>query len=170
MESRAGEGTTLEIFLPARGEAAAAHLSNAAAPQDTTADFETILVIDDEDVVRSTAENALRRLGYNVITAADGSRGVELLRELGQSIRLVLLDLTMPGVSSEETIREIRKIRPDVPVVLSSGYSEAYALRGFEDQMLAGFLQKPYTGRTLALRVREAIGRAESSQPVRRFA
>jgi two-component system, cell cycle sensor histidine kinase and response regulator CckA len=160
--SRAGEGTTLQVFLPAIGDAAAAHLPHVADLQDTTADIETILVIDDEEVVRSTADSALRRLGYNVITAADGSRGVELLREQGQSIRLVLLDLSMPEVSGEETMREIRKIRPDVPVVLSSGYSEAYALRGFQDQMLAGFLQKPYTGRALALRVREAIGRAES--------
>jgi two-component system, cell cycle sensor histidine kinase and response regulator CckA len=130
--------------------------------QDTTSNSETILVIDDEEIVRSTADSALRRLGYNVITAADGSRGVALLREHGQSIRLVLLDLSMPGVSGEETMREIRKIRPDIPVVLSSGYSEDYALRGFKDQMLAGFLEKPYTGRTLAFRVREAIGRAES--------
>jgi PAS domain S-box-containing protein len=162
VDSRAGEGTTLQVFLPVKGDAAAAHLPPVAELRDTMADVETILVIDDEEIVRSTADNALRRLGYNVITAADGSRGVELLREHGQSIRLVLLDLSMPGVSGEETMREIRKIRPDVPVVLSSGYSEAYALRGFEDQMLAGFLQKPYTGRTLALRVREAIGRAES--------
>jgi PAS domain S-box-containing protein len=163
VDSQAGEGTTLRVFLPASGEAAAAAHSPRMAPaQDTMAEAETILVIDDEEIVRSTADSALRRLGYNVITAADGSRGVELLREQGQSIRLVLLDLSMPGVSGEETMREIRKIRPDVPVVLSSGYSEAYALRRFEDQQLAGFLQKPYTGRTLALRVREAIGRAES--------
>jgi CheY-like chemotaxis protein len=162
VDSRAGEGTTLQVFLPTSGDAAAAPLPLVPEQQETMADSETILVIDDEEIVRSTADTALRRLGYNVITAADGSRGVELLREHCQSIRLVLLDLSMPGVSGEETMREIRKIRPDVPVVLSSGYSEAYALRGFEDQMLAGFLQKPYTGRTLALRVREAIGRAES--------
>ena len=162
VDSRAGEGTTLRVFLPAGGEAAAAHAPCVTEPRDTTAETETILVIDDEEIVRSTADSALRRLGYNVITAADGARGVELLRKQGQSIRLVLLDLSMPEVSGEETMREIRKIRPDVPVVLSSGYSEAYALRHFEDQQLAGFLQKPYTGRTLALKVREAIGRAES--------
>jgi PAS domain S-box-containing protein len=162
VDSRAGEGTTLLVFLPVSGEAGGAHLPPQAAELQDTADIETILVIDDEEIVRSTADNALRRLGYNVITAADGSRGVELLRERGKSIRLVLLDLSMPGVSGKDTMREIRKIRPDVPVVLSSGYSEDDALRGFEDQMLAGFLQKPYTGRTLAFRVREAIGRAES--------
>jgi CheY-like chemotaxis protein len=64
-------------------------------------------------------------------------------------------------MSGEETMAQIRNIRPDVPVLLSSGYSEAAALRRFEGQQLAGFLQKPYTGRTLALRVRQAIGRAE---------
>ncbi len=162
VDSRAGEGTTFQVFLPASGDAAAAQLPRTAELQDTTSDIETILVIDDEEVVRSTAIGTLRRLGYNVITAPDGASGVELLRANSQSIRLVLLDLSMPGLSGKETMREIRKIRPDVPVVLSSGYSEADALPHFEDQQLAGFLQKPYTGRALALRVREAIGRAES--------
>jgi two-component system cell cycle sensor histidine kinase/response regulator CckA len=64
----------------------------------TTADSETIRVIDDEEIVRSIAQTALRRLGYNVITAADGTRGLELLRAQIQSIRLVLLDLSMPGM------------------------------------------------------------------------
>jgi CheY-like chemotaxis protein len=104
--------------------------------RDTAADTQTILVIDDEEVVRSTVAAALRRLGYNIITAPDGTYGVELLRAQGESIRLVLLDLTMPGLGGVETMREIRKIRPDVPVVLSSGYSEGDALRHFEDQQL----------------------------------
>jgi CheY-like chemotaxis protein len=65
--------------------------------RDTTTDNETILVIDDEEIVRSTADSALRRLGYNVITASDCARGVELFRAQSQSIRLVLLDLSMPG-------------------------------------------------------------------------
>jgi CheY-like chemotaxis protein len=65
-------------------------------------------------------------------TGADGARGVELLRAHGQSIRLVLLDLSMPWASGEETMREIRKIRPDLPVVLSSGYSEGSTLRRFD--------------------------------------
>jgi DNA-binding NtrC family response regulator len=131
-----------------------------AALRDETADTETILVIDDEEIVRTTADTALRRLGYNVITAPDGARGLELLRSQSESIRLVLLDLSMSGLTGEDTMREIRKIRPGVPVLLSSGYSEADALSGFDDQQIAGFLQKPYTGRRLALRVREAIGRA----------
>jgi CheY-like chemotaxis protein len=162
VDSRTGEGTSFRIFLPASGEAAADELPKLAAPRDTSAETGTILVIDDEEIVRSTAETALRRLGYNVITAPDGTRGVELLRAQDQSIRLILLDLSMPGLSGEETLREIRKLRLDVPVVLSSGYNEADVLRRFEDHQLAGFLQKPYSGRTLALRVREAIGRAES--------
>jgi PAS domain S-box-containing protein len=161
VDSRVGEGTTFRVFLPAGKDAAAARLPRMVEPRDTVPDTETILVIDDEEIVRSTAQTALRRLGYSVITAPDGAAGVVLFRAQSQSIRLVLLDLSMPGMSGEETMREIRKIRPDVSVVLSSGYNEADALRRFEGQHLSGFLQKPYSGRTLALRVREAIGRAE---------
>jgi CheY-like chemotaxis protein len=162
VDSRVGEGTTFRVFLPANGDAIAAQLPRMAELPDPMAYSETILVIDDEEIVRSTANTALRRLGYDVITAPDGARGVEWLREQSQSIRLVLLDLSMPEASGKETLREIRKVRPDVPAVLSSGYSEAYALRGFEDQHVGGFLQKPYTGRTLVLKVREAVWRAES--------
>jgi PAS domain S-box-containing protein len=161
VDSRIGEGSTFRVFLPANAEAAAAHLPHLTElPNEASSD--AILVIDDEEIVRTTAEKALRRLGYTVATAPDGAQGVKMLRSMGQSVRLVLLDLSMPGMSGEETMTEIRKLRPDVPVVLSSGYGEADALRRFEHHDLAGFLQKPYSGRTLASRVREAIGRAES--------
>jgi CheY-like chemotaxis protein len=133
--------------------------------QNDPAMDQTILVNDDEEIVRSTADSALRRLGYNVVTVPDGAEGVKAIASLQESIALVLLDLSMPGMSSSgETLDQIRKISQDVPVVLSSGYGEADVLRRFENQKVAGFLQKPYTGRTLASRVREAIGRRERQQ------
>jgi CheY-like chemotaxis protein len=110
-----------------------------------------------------TAEHALRRLGYDVVTACDGAQALELFRSRNDTIRLVLLDLSMPVMDGKAALREIRKIRPDVPVVLSSGYSPAEAMRRFGAQESAGFLQKPYSGRMLAMRVRTAIGRAASS-------
>jgi PAS domain S-box-containing protein len=157
--SRPGDGTNFQVFFPANA-------ASAPEPRPTESQNEragTILVIDDEEIVRSTAQSALTRLGYEVITAATGAEGLEVLRSHDHTIRLVLLDLSMPGMSGEQTMREVRKIRPDVPVVLSSGFNEAEALRGFESQRLAGFLQKPYTGRTLAMRVRAAIGRGVTS-------
>jgi PAS domain S-box-containing protein len=161
VSSRVAEGTRFRILFPAN----AAALEESIAPKLQAADARsgTILVIDDEEIVRSTANAALRWQGYDVITASDGTKGLEELRAHRTAIRLVLLDLTMPGMSSEETMREIRKIAPDVPVLLSSGYSEAEALRRLEKHSLAGFLQKPYTGRQLAMRVRAAIGHAASS-------
>ncbi len=121
-----------------------------------------VLVIDDERVVREMARLALERFGYRVVVAADGRAGLDRLRETPE-ISLVLLDLTMPVMSGEETLREIKQLRPDLPIVLSSGYTEAEALRRFEGMGLAGFLQKPYTAERLAQKVNLA-GRASAQQ------
>jgi CheY-like chemotaxis protein len=114
------------------------------------------MVVDDEEVVRSTARAALETLGFGVITASDGHEAVEVFRAMSGSISLVLLDMTMPGISGEETLRQLRRIRSDVRVILSSGFSEMEARRRFDGYRLAGFLQKPYTVGTLRARIEMA--------------
>jgi len=161
IESRPGEGATFTVLFPA-GAAAAQPMPDVPY-QAANPSGGTILVVDDEEVVRLNAEHTLRRLGYDVVTASDGAQGVEVLRSLNDKIRLVLLDLSMPVMGGEAALREIRKIRPEVPVLLSSGFGPAEAMRRFGRQEATGFLQKPYTGRTLAVRVRAAIGRAAGS-------
>jgi len=150
------------VLFPASAAAAAQHTADLPY-QAANLSGGTVLVVDDEEVVRLTAEHTLRRLGYDVVTASDGAQGLEVLRSLNDTIRLVLLDLSMPVMGGETALREIRKIRPDVPVVLSSGFGPTEAMRRFGMQEAAGFLQKPYSGRTLAVRVRAAIGRAAGS-------
>jgi len=120
VHSAVGEGTTFRVLLPCSAAAGAAHKAEPPEIQAATAGAGTILVIDDEEVVRSAASDWLRRLGYDVVTASDGTQGLELYRSLNQRIRLVVLDLSMPGISGEETFRELQKIRPDVSVMLSS--------------------------------------------------
>jgi two-component system cell cycle sensor histidine kinase/response regulator CckA len=116
----------------------------------------TVLVIDDEEIVRRTAQATLERYGYKVLVASDGREALESLSE-NPDIGLVLLDLTMPLMSGVEALREMRRLRPDLPVILSSGYNEVEAMRRFEGQGLAGFVQKPYTAERLVKKVKAAL-------------
>jgi two-component system cell cycle sensor histidine kinase/response regulator CckA len=117
----------------------------------------TILVVDDEDIVRSMAKRVLERNGYTVILAEDGKAAVEALGQRKSDICLVLLDMTMPVMNGHEAFRHIRMISPDVRVVLSSGYNEMEAIRRFTNKGLAGFIQKPYTSVELARKVKTVL-------------
>ncbi len=152
VETAPGRGSRFIILLAAgRGTAPTA---GTVQPQDYRGSG-VVLVIDDESVVRQMARLALERFGYRVMVAADGRAGLDRLRETPE-ISLVLLDLTMPVMSGEQALREIKQLRPELPVVLSSGYTEAEALRRFEGMGLAGFLQKPYTAERLAEKIKFA--------------
>jgi PAS domain S-box-containing protein len=117
----------------------------------------TILVADDEEIVRTVAQMALERYGYHVLTADDGEETVRVFRENACDISAVLLDLTMPKVGGEEAFRRIREIRADVPVLLSSGYDEQESTDQFAGQGLAGFVQKPYRPQELIQRLRAVL-------------
>lgn len=150
-----GEGTTFKIFFPAASGPARA----ARAPADMAelAGSGTVLVIDDEEVVRKAARLSLTRFGYQVLSAVSAGDGLELFRNSAEEIGLVLLDMTLPDMTGEEVLRRLRAMQPLVRVLLSSGFSEAEALERFRDKGLGGFLQKPYTSRALAAKVKELI-------------
>jgi CheY-like chemotaxis protein len=116
-----------------------------------------VLVIDDEEVVRNTARATLTRYGYRVLLANNGREGVELFGQHAPEISLVLLDMMMPVMGGEEALEFIREIRPDIPVIASSGYSELTAKERFAGRSVSGFLQKPYSAQTLANRVKEVL-------------
>jgi CheY-like chemotaxis protein len=105
----------------------------------------TILVVEDEPVVRAVAQALLSRSGYTVLAASDGASALNVLRDHPAGIDLVLLDMTMPGMTSGEIVHAIRTLAPTVPILLNSGYTS----NGTVKQMLAegsvqGFLGKPY--------------------------
>jgi PAS domain S-box-containing protein len=155
--SEAGQGTTVKMIFPA--SAAAQKL--AAGRPEASPEFKgsgRILVVDDESTVRSVATQVLERTGFTVLAAASGVEAVRMFRARPADIRLVLLDLTMPGMGGEETMRQLRKIRPDVRVVLSSGFNEQEVIQRFIGENLAGFVQKPYTVQELRDAVRKALG------------
>lgn len=99
----------------------------------------------------------LERMGFDVLTAADGRRALEVFRDNTTAIMCVLLDLTMPHMDGEEAFREIRRLSPDVRVILCSGYNEQDATQRFAGKGLAGFIQKPYNLSELRLKLKIAL-------------
>jgi len=116
------------------------------------------LVIDDDGGVRRVLRHMLEYYGFTVVEAADGRHGVEVFGEHAAEVRFVILDMTMPELSGEETFRELKRVRADVRVVLSSGYDEVEASRRFSAEGLAAFLPKPFTPAELTRCIRSAIG------------
>jgi CheY-like chemotaxis protein len=152
--SELGRGSTFKLLFPV-----AAKPGEQAARRPDLSGSGVVLVVDDEVVVRHTARAALERYGYSVLLAEDGQRAVQLFSSMASQIAVVLLDMTMPGQNGEETLRALQRIRPDVRVVLSTGYHEAEVLRRFNGKGLAGFIQKPYTAAQLAERIKAAAER-----------
>jgi len=155
--SSPGKGTTIKVLLPVAPAAVQQETAERADASAITRGSEIILVVDDEEIVRLTAKNALERYGYAVLQASDGREAVELFRSQPDRIALVLLDLTMPVMSGEETLRQLQSLKPSVRVLLSSGYNEVEAVRHFTGKGLAGFIQKPYAALSLVKRIRMAL-------------
>jgi two-component system, cell cycle sensor histidine kinase and response regulator CckA len=152
--SAPGHGSCFTILLPASAAAAAVP---AASPVKDLAGSGTILVVDDEEGVRRVAQKALERYGYQVVPAESGPAAIDAARRHPGNIAVVLLDLSMPGMGGEEVLPQLRKVRPNARVIVSSGYSEAETMRLFAGQSVAGFLQKPFTARELAEKVKTAL-------------
>ena len=125
----------------------------------------TVLIVDDEEIVRRTARTALERYGYSVLLAENGQQGLDLFREFHLRIFAIVLDMTMPVMGGEEALRRMKDIDPKVRVILSSGFNEVEAVRRFTGKGLAGFIQKPYTARALAEKLAEIRERGGSLQP-----
>ena len=153
--SNPGQGTTFKVLLPV-----GAAVTEKAAPTASRIDLGghgTVLVVDDEPIVRKIAATSLKRYGYTVVTGENGQEGVDRFREMHKEAVIVILDMTMPVMSGEEALDHMRQIDPDIPVVLSSGYNEVEAIRRFAGKGLAGFIQKPYTAAALAEKVQRVI-------------
>jgi two-component system cell cycle sensor histidine kinase/response regulator CckA len=140
-------GTTFKVLLPAVTPPAVSSRQTAVAAQWQGGGV--VLLVDDERTVRTIGAKMLERLGFEVLLAEDGLVGVEKYREHADRIDVVILDMTMPGLSGEEAFGELRRLRPDVRVLLTSGYNEQEATSRFIGKGLAGFLQKPFQLSTL---------------------
>jgi PAS domain S-box-containing protein len=153
--SQVGVGTVFRVLFPA--------VKSAARPQPVSSESaalprgSTVLVIDDEEDIREVVQAVLESRGINVLTAEDGPRGLQVFRQSQATIDVVLLDINMPGMNGETVFRELCAIRPDVRVVLSTGYSEQETALHFADASLAGFVHKPYTASGLVDKIGAAL-------------
>jgi CheY-like chemotaxis protein len=160
VDSVQGRGTTVRVLLPASGAPTIQEPRGQAPAKKTSVDPSptgTILVVDDEPTVREICAEYAEQLGYRALSAADGKGALALYREHGHDIACVLLDLTMPQMDGLSTFRELRRMRPDVKVILCSGYDEQDAVRRFAREGLSGFLHKPYLLHELEARLDEAL-------------
>lgn len=145
--SEPGKGTVFHIYLPVTDQ----H------PGISTNDSEpiptgngTVLIIDDEELIRITAEAILTDLGYRIILAENGLEGIKEISRHGDNIDLVILDMIMPVMGGRQTFEKLRELAPSLPVIISSGFSKEEDLAILKDQSIAGFLRKPFRRTELA--------------------
>jgi PAS domain S-box-containing protein len=154
VETAPGRGSRFEFLAPvSRAQA----IQMPAASTDVIV-ARTILVVDDEEIVRRTTQSVLERRGYRVLLAENGQQAVEIFREVSDEISLVLLDLTMPIMGGEEAARFLHAIRHDIPILVSSGYNENEVARKFTGSRVAGYVRKPYTAGVLLDRIKAIVG------------
>ncbi len=154
VRSTPGEGSTFDIYLPASPAGMKTETQSSLPPAKGE---ETILIVDDEQMILDVARRLLEKMGYRVVTAGSGKEAVDIYQARGAEIDMVILDMIMPGLGGSETFDRLQAVDPAVPVLLASGYSE----RGKAEEILArgcrGFLQKPFTPEALALKIRQVL-------------
>jgi len=144
--SEPGRGTTFTLLFPVLGEARALAKSSAKSPS-TESPWRgrgTILLADDDEAVRCVTAHMLNSFGFEVVQAANGLECVEQFAAAPGRFTALLLDLTMPHLNGQGALREIRRLRRDIPVLLMSGFSEENATTCCEQERPNGFLQKPF--------------------------
>jgi two-component system, cell cycle sensor histidine kinase and response regulator CckA len=145
--SEPGPGTRFEIALPCIGETTP--VSRRPIPEISVSEqywspAGTVLVVEDEGLLRFTVSKMLRKQGLGVIEASDGSTAMELVRAHKDEIDVMLLDVTLPGISSREVFEEARRLRPDLKVVLTSAYSKESVDASFAGLQVDSFIRKPF--------------------------
>jgi len=156
LTSRVGLGTTVTCYFPASGAGADVVIeTHSATPQATGT--ETVLVVEDEPMVRDVARATLQRQGYEVVTANNGVEGLRAAEDLGARLALVVTDVVMPQMGGWEMAAELRKRRPEMKILFTSGYNEEIAnAHGRVDEGIE-FLPKPYLPAVLTQRVRQVL-------------
>jgi two-component system, cell cycle sensor histidine kinase and response regulator CckA len=152
------QGTTIRVLFPPSVQVPRSFAKESPAI-DSWRGKGTVLVVDDEEMVLNVAKAILASVGFEVETAGDGRQAIEMYRQRPREIDLVLMDMTMPHLSGEETFSQLRQLDPNVRVVMASGYSEHEATSHITSRNLAGFIQKPYRAADLIAKLRGLLER-----------
>ncbi|HEV3341938.1 MAG TPA: PAS domain S-box protein [Pirellulales bacterium] len=158
MTSAPGRGTTIRVLIPPSVQAPRSFAKEPPALDEWRAEG-TVLVVDDEEMVLSVAKAILTSVGFQVETAGDGRQAVEIFERRSNEIDLVLMDMTMPYMSGEETFLQLKRLDPNVRVVMASGYSEHEATSHLTSRRMSGFIQKPYRAAELVAKLRGLLER-----------
>jgi len=152
-----GRGTTFKVLLPAVDDRAATGERELDSRPEWTGSG-AVLLVDDEESVLSMGRRLLERSGFEVLPARDGVEALEVFAAARDRIRVVVLDMTMPHMDGEACFRELRRLEPNVRVIMTSGYSEQDIVNRFIGKGLGGFVQKPYKAADLLPKIRQLLG------------
>jgi len=167
VESESGKGTTFQIYLPASTGMPEAR--EARVDENPRKGSETILLVEDHDGLRQSAQEMLVALGYHVLLAANGLDAINLFKANSRQIELAIIDVVMPGRSGPDIYSQLISIRPNLRVIFTTGYTSEVASLSSLIEKGTGFLQKPYGQRSLGLKIREMLDR-EPASPAKRLA
>ncbi len=151
--SETGRGTLFRLLFPL--SESLPKLENKSMTKHSSMEKGVVLIIDDEILVLEAVSDILTSAGFKILTASSGQEGIALFKVHCEKIKLVLLDLSMPDMDGVETFSALKKVDPEIRVILSSGYHQEEATRQFLGQGLTGFLQKPYSFDTLTAKIQE---------------
>jgi PAS domain S-box-containing protein len=157
--SEEGRGTSVKILLPATDIC-----PQPDAPVETAARWRgsgTVLLVDDEEAIRSVAKRMLERIGFEVLAATNGQDALAVFRNTADRLACVVMDLTMPHMDGDAAFREMRRIKPAVPVILSSGYNQQEVAERLVGKGLDGFMQKPYQLSQMVETLQSVIGKKQ---------
>ncbi len=155
VNSDLGHGTTISLYLPVSEKTA--HIDDAHVDDMIIRGSETILLVDDEDIMIDVGKPMLENLGYRVIVANGGENAVDAVSETGDNIDLVILDLIMPGMDGSGTFDAIREIHPKMPIILSSGYSLKGKATDIMRRGCNAFIQKPFNISEISQLIRKVL-------------
>lgn len=147
-------GTTFTLFLPASQKQA---VEDHPAPQQVFSGEGTVLLVDDEDMMLVVGQKMLAKLGYRVLTANSGQKAIDVFNRHRGQVKLVILDMIMPGLSGSDTFDRLKEIDPSVKVLLSSGYSIEGQARQILDRGCNGFIQKPFDLQAFSEKMRRIL-------------